>query len=92
MYVGMRGTRRCMSGCGTRLGSNIPLTALALAAPVASAITNVKGALSSPPKQTANEGQAEQKGGFQNWLNSQSNTTLAIGTVAGLGLVLAVTR
>ena len=51
----------------------------------------VKGAPGSQP--AAGKGQpAGQQGGLQNWLNSQSNTTLAIGSVAALGLLLAVTR
>jgi hypothetical protein len=31
-------------------------------------------------------------GSLTNWLNSQSNTTLAIGSISALGLLLAVTR
>lgn len=114
MYVGT--ARRCMSGCGTRLGYDGTDVAAALqpiatttaqwdagnasgVAPsgVSAAMRFVDSGLKTYGAVKNASGGKNGKapapaGGFQNWLESQSNTTLAIGGIAALGLLLAVTR
>ncbi len=107
MYVAKRSARRmgCMSGCGgapvRRLGdwSDILNTLTETASAGAKVATNVKSVVDSgggSGQKSSNKQQATTStgstGSASNWLQSQSNTTLAISSVAGFDLLLALTR
>ena len=107
MYKAARIRRMgCAGGCGARLGDDPKEPSLYSMAPVSQVTAQWAAGRFNPAtyteafktgaalfKAATSGGQKQQpQGGFQNWLESQSNTTLAIGAVAGVGLLLAVTR